>query len=83
MPKLELTEAALARALDRSAPWTDEIVDRELLTPLRDWARRYFDLLIEHAAAHQARLALERLELDERLLYNLEQSRAALVGLPA
>ncbi len=78
LPKLELSEASLARALDRSAPWSEEIVDRELLTPLRDWARRYFEGLLDHLAAHRAKLQFARLELDERLLYNLAQSKAAL-----
>ena len=81
LPRLELTEAAIGRALERDAPTAVDILEAELLTPLRSFGEVRFKL---RAAVLQKQLEqeeLRRLDLDERVLYPLEALRDALSAL--
>ncbi|HRI54354.1 MAG TPA: dynamin family protein, partial [Pseudomonadota bacterium] len=81
LPRLELTEAAIGRALERDAPTAVDILEAELLTPLRSFGEMRFKL---RAAVLQKRLEqeeLRRLDVDERVLFPLEALRDALSAL--
>src|SRR6185369_4976119 len=42
LPKLELSEREIRRALERDAPWSDDIAEAELRSPLAAWGERFF-----------------------------------------
>jgi small GTP-binding protein len=81
LPRLELTEAAIGRALERDAPTAVDILEAELLTPLRAFGEMRFKLrsAVLHKQLEQEEL--RRLDLDERVLFPLEALREALSGL--
>lgn len=82
LPRLELSDAAIGRALERDAPTAVDILEAELLTPLRSFGEMWFKL---RSADLQKRLEheeLHRLDLDERVLFPLEALREALASLP-
>lgn len=71
LPKLELTEAAIGRALERDSPTAPEILEEELLTPLRTFGetlqRERNDRLRKAIADEELRC----LDIEERLLFPL------------
>lgn len=81
LPKLDLTEAAIGRALERDSPTAVDILEGELLSPLRTFG----ELRYRHAQhALQAELAkkeLRQLDLDERVLFPLTALGSALSAL--
>ncbi|WP_158257510.1 dynamin family protein [Haliangium sp. UPWRP_2] len=71
LPKLELSEAAIGRALERDSPTAAEILDEELLTPLRLFGET---LLRERSARLRKALTDEELrclDIEERILFPL------------
>jgi small GTP-binding protein len=80
LPKLELSERELKRALGSVAPYTDEIAETELRAPLAAWAERFFAQLVQRLERARATAELERFDLEERLLAPLEVLRSALEG---
>jgi tetratricopeptide (TPR) repeat protein/ribosome biogenesis GTPase A len=77
LPKLELGEPAIRRALERDMPHLD-VVDAELLAPLRAWGERLFaDLQVRLLRLAQAE-ELRRFDVEERLLHPIASLRAAL-----
>jgi len=83
LPKLELSEASIRRALERDAPYTDEIAEAELRAPLAAWGERFHAALLERLAAARSAVELERFDLEERLLAPVEVLRAALDSVTA
>lgn len=83
LPKLELTEAAIQRALERDAPWNDELAETELRAPLRQWAERFYANLQARLWRLRVTVELDRLELEERLVAPVERLWAALDSLPS
>jgi tetratricopeptide (TPR) repeat protein/GTPase SAR1 family protein len=71
LPKLELSEAAIGRALERDSPCAPEILEEELLTPLR----AFFDTLQRERTARLRKAIsdeeLRCLDIEERLLFPL------------
>ncbi len=81
LPKLELTEAAIQRALERDAPWSDDVVEAELRAPLRRWADRFYGGLLSRLQHLRTAVELDRLEIEERLIAPVEQLAIALDSL--
>jgi len=71
LPKLELSEAAIGRALERDSPTAPEILEEELLTPLR----AFFETLQRERTARLRKAIsdeeLRCLDIEERLLFPL------------
>lgn len=71
LPKLDLTEAAIGRALERDSPTAPEILEEELLTPLR----AFFDTLQRERTSRLRKAIsdeeLRCLDIEERLLFPL------------
>lgn len=83
LPRLELNEAAIGRALERDAPTAAEILEAELLTPLRAFGETLFQ---KRATALRKKLEdeeLGRLDMEERLLFPLDALREAVSELRA
>jgi small GTP-binding protein len=78
LPKLELSEAAIRRALERDAPWSDDIAEAELRAPLRAWALKFYAALVEQLTRLRVTVELDRLDIEERILAPLEQLASAL-----
>jgi hypothetical protein len=81
LPKLELTEVAIQRALERDAPWNDDVAETELRAPLRQWGARFYAGLLERLARIRVTIELDRLEVEERLIAPVEQLAVALDSL--
>ena len=81
LPKLELTEAAIQRALERDAPWSDDVAEAELRAPLRRWAERFYGGLLSRLERRRTDVELDRLEIEERLIAPVEQIAIALDSL--
>jgi small GTP-binding protein len=81
LPKLELTEAAIQRALERDSPWSEEHSAAELRQPLAAWAERFHAVLAERLEQARARAELERFDLEERVIAPLEVLTSALGAL--
>jgi small GTP-binding protein len=82
LPKLELSEREIRRALERDAPWSDDIAEAELRAPLRAWGERWFAALIHKLERARANAELERLDVEERVLAPVERLRAVVEGAP-
>ncbi len=78
LPKLELSEREIRRALERDAPWSDDHAEAELRGPLRAWAERFYGALGEHLDRARAAAELQRFDLEERVLAPVEVLRSAL-----
>ena len=78
LPKLELGEAPIRKALEREMP-NLEIVEEELLAPLRAWTERLFEGLLARLKRAAEVEELRRYDLEERLIAPVEALRAALV----
>jgi tetratricopeptide (TPR) repeat protein/GTPase SAR1 family protein len=78
LPKLELTEAAIGRALERDAPTAIDILEAELLSPLRAFGEQRYARLLSRLTRKLAQAELRRLDLDERVLFPLTALREAL-----
>jgi small GTP-binding protein len=78
LPKLELSEASIRRALERDSPWSDEHVEVELRTPLAAWADRFHVAVTERLSQARARAELQRFDVEERVLAPLEVLTSAL-----
>ena len=81
LPKLELNEAAIQRALERDAPWSDDVAEAELRAPLRRWAERFYGGLLSRLQRLRTAVELDRLEIEERLIAPVEQLAIALDSL--
>ncbi|MDB4964550.1 MAG: Dynamin family protein [Myxococcales bacterium] len=81
LPKLELSEPAIRRALERDAPWTDDVAEAELRAPLRQWAERFYGGLLARLQRLRTAAELDRLEIEERLHAPVEQLANALDSL--
>jgi hypothetical protein len=81
LPKLDLTEAAIRRALERDAPWSDDVAEAELRAPLRAWADRFYGELLARLARMRVAVEVDRLELEERLIAPVEAIAIALDSL--
>jgi small GTP-binding protein len=81
LPKLDLTEAAIRRALERDAPWSDDVAETELRTPLRAWADRFYGELLARLARLRVAVEVDRLEIEERLIAPVEAIANALDSL--
>jgi hypothetical protein len=83
LPRLDLSEAAIGRALERDSPTAVDILESELLSPLRSFAERRFQQA-EHALRDTlAKEELQKLDLDERVLFPLTAFATALTSLPS
>ncbi len=81
LPKLELTEAQIQRALERDAPWSDDVAEAELRAPLRRWAEQFYGGLNARLRRLRTGVELDRLEIEERLIAPVEQIAIALDSL--
>lgn len=81
LPKLELTEAAIGRALERDAPTAVEPLEDELLTPLRTFGEQRYARLIARLQRRLAQEELRRLDLDERVVFPMTALSEALRAL--
>lgn len=80
LPKLELSEREIRRALERDSFFAEDHVEAELRAPLRAWAERFYDALAERVTRARDEAELARFEIEERVLAPLEMLRAALDG---
>jgi tetratricopeptide (TPR) repeat protein/GTPase Era involved in 16S rRNA processing len=83
LPKLELSEAAIGRALERDSPTAVEILEAELLSPLRAFGETLFR---KRTASLRKKLddeELRRLDIEERLIFPLDALRDAVAQLVA
>jgi small GTP-binding protein len=78
LPKLELTEREIRRALERDAPWSDDIAEVELRAPLRAWGERFFAALLQKLERARATAEVERLDIEERVIAPVERLRAVI-----
>lgn len=78
LPRLELSEAAVARALERDGPTALDILEEELLTPLRAFSELRFRTLVSRLQRQVDEEELRRIELEERVLYPLDALLQAL-----
>ncbi|HEY2746738.1 MAG TPA: tetratricopeptide repeat protein [Polyangia bacterium] len=81
LPKLELSEAQIQRALERDAPWSDDVAEAELRAPLRRWAEHFYGGLLTRLQRLRTGVELDRLEIEERLIAPVEQIAIALDSL--
>jgi tetratricopeptide (TPR) repeat protein/GTPase Era involved in 16S rRNA processing len=81
LPKLELSESAIRRALERDAPWSDDVAEAELRAPLRQWAARFYAELLSRLQRLRTATELDRLEIEERLIGPVEHLANALDSL--
>ena len=81
LPKLDLTEAAIGRALERDSPTAVDILESELLSPLRTFGELRYRHAQQALAAQLAKKELRQLDLDERVLFPLTAFAAALDAL--
>jgi hypothetical protein len=81
LPKLELTEPQIQRALERDAPWSDDVAEAELRAPLRRWAEQFYGGLLGRLRRLRTDVELDRLEIEERLIAPVEQIAIALDSL--
>jgi tetratricopeptide (TPR) repeat protein len=77
LPKLDLDEPSLRRALERDMPSLD-VADAELLAPLRAWSAHLFDDLLARLKRVGDAEELRRFEIEERLAHPLGAMREAL-----
>jgi small GTP-binding protein len=78
LPKLELSEREIRRALEREVPWSDDNAEAELRTPLAAWAERFYAALVTRLEKARAVEELSRLDVEERVALPLGTLRAAL-----
>jgi small GTP-binding protein len=78
LPKLDLTEGAIRRALERDAPWSDDVAEAELRTPLRAWADRFYGELLARLRRLRTVVEIDRLEIEERIIGPVESVANAL-----
>ncbi|MSP61939.1 MAG: tetratricopeptide repeat protein [Myxococcales bacterium] len=78
LPKLELSEASIRRALERDMPDVT-VADAELLLPLKAWGERFFGGLLARLRRLADAEELRRFEVEERLLGPVAALRAALI----
>ncbi|HEX4459362.1 MAG TPA: hypothetical protein VIA18_15390, partial [Polyangia bacterium] len=81
LPKLDLSEAAIRRALERDAPWSDDVAETELRAPLRAWAERFYGSLLARLTRLRVVVEIDRLEIEERVMAPVEQLANALDSL--
>jgi len=81
LPKLELSEAAIGRALERDSPTAVDILESELLSPLRSFGETRYRQASEKLHAQLAKEELLRLDLDERVLFPLTALATAVAAL--
>jgi len=72
LPRLDLTEGEVRRALERAAPLDDDTLERELRTPLRAFGERFYATVLASIDRHRGALALERFDLECRLGRSIE-----------
>ena len=75
LPKLELTEHEVRRALDRVAPLDDDTLEEELRQPLRSFCQTLFADLLTGIAQHRETVALTRFDLECRLIGPVDSLR--------
>jgi tetratricopeptide (TPR) repeat protein/GTPase SAR1 family protein len=78
LPKIELSERELRRALDRDAPWVNESAEEELRAPLRAFGHRFYAALAARLERARAQAELERFDVEERVVAPLETIAAIL-----
>jgi len=78
LPKLELSEREIRRALEREVPWSDDNAEAELRTPLAAWGERFYAALVTRLEKARAVEELSRLDVEERVALPLGTLRAAL-----
>jgi tetratricopeptide (TPR) repeat protein/GTP-binding protein EngB required for normal cell division len=78
LPKLELSEREIRRALERASPWSDEHAEAELRTPLRAWAERVYAQLASRLERERAQAELGLFDVEARVIAPLESLRARL-----
>lgn len=81
LPKLDLTEAAIGRALEKDSPTAVDILESELLSPLRTFGELRYRHAQHALAAQLAKKELRQLDLDERVLFPLTALASALGAL--
>ncbi len=78
LPKMELSEATIGRALERDAPTSIDILEGELLGPLRSFAELRFRTLAARLQRQIDDEDLRRFDLEERVLYPIVALLSAL-----
>ncbi len=78
LPRLELSEASIGRALERDAPTAGDILEAELVTPLRAFGEMLFEKRRLRAQKKLDREELRRLDIEARLCFPLDALRDAL-----
>ena len=67
LPRLELTEVEVRRALERAAPLDDDVLEAELRQPLRGFGDAFFASARAFIEQRRAAVRAERFELECRL----------------
>jgi len=83
LPRLELSEASIGRALERDAPTAIDILEAELLTPLRAFGETLFRQRTARLRRQLDDEELRRLDIEERLIFPLDAMHDAVGQLPA
>lgn len=81
LPRLELTESAIGRALERDAPTSIDILEAELLTPLLLFSTQRFQAILTERRRALEEDDLTRFDLEERLIEPLDALLSALNAL--
>jgi tetratricopeptide (TPR) repeat protein/GTPase SAR1 family protein len=82
LPRLELNEAAIGRALERDAPTAVDILEAELLSPLRAFGETLFRQRIARLRRQLGDEELRRLDIEERLCFPLDALHDAVLKTP-
>ena len=79
LPRLELTEGEVRRALERAAPLDDDVLEAELRQPLRAFCDAFFAGLLALVERRRSAVLVERFDLSCRLQQPLEVLAHAMV----
>ncbi|MEO6952415.1 MAG: hypothetical protein ABI321_11425, partial [Polyangia bacterium] len=82
LPRLELTEQGVRRALERAVPLDDDTLEEELRQPLRAYCASLFAELVAAIEQRRGAVLLSRFELEARLLSPLRALAALAAATP-
>ncbi len=80
LPKLDLVETEVRRALERASPLDDDTLEEELRQPLRAYCQALFSDLLSAIAQHREDVALGRFDLECRLVGPIESLRQVIAA---
>jgi small GTP-binding protein len=83
LPKMDLTEGEVRRALERATPLDDDTLEGELRAPLRGFGEQFFAAMAAILSRRKIEVTVARFDLESRLVHPLEAFRAAFDGVEA